>query len=213
MRPVSSSVNVPCYDLSKHIGEILKNTISKTYNIKNSFELIKQIEDITLHKEDILVSFDVISLFTNIPIHLAIKNIMTEWDTIKQHTNINKSKFLTILDFCLKDNNYFKFDNNFYQQTYGMPMGNPLSATIADIIMDKLLDYTVDILSKNNVSFKFIVKYVDDIFAIFKREDENIILKTLNNNHKLQFTIEHEQNIFLDIKIHKLDNKLITNLY
>ena len=142
---------------------------------------------------------------------------MSEWDTIKQHTNINKSKFLAILDFCLKDNNYFKFDNNFYQQTYGMPMGNPLSPTIADMIMDKLLDYTVDILSKNNVPFKFIVKYVDDIFAIIKREDENIILKTRNNYHnKLQFTIEHEQNdsiAFLDIKIHKLDNKLITNWY
>ena len=69
----------------------------------------------------------------------------------------------------------------------------------------------------DNVSFKFIVKYVDDIFAIIKREDENIILKTLNNYHnKLQFTIEHEQNdsiAFLDIKIYKLDNKLITNWY
>ena len=51
-----------------------------------------------------------------------------------------------------------------------MPMGNPLSPTIADIIMDELLEYTVDILSKNNVFIKFIVKYVDDIFAIIKRK-------------------------------------------
>ena len=49
-------------------------------------------------------------------------------------------------------------------------MGNPLSTTIADIIMDELLEYTVDILSKNNVFIKFIVKYVDDIFAIIKRK-------------------------------------------
>ena len=217
LRPVSSSVDVPCYKLSKHIGEILKNTISKTYNIKNSIELKEQIQNITLNGDDIQVSFDVISLFTNIPIYLAIKNIMAEWETIKQHTNIPKSKFLTILEFCLKDNNYFKFNNEFYQQTFGMPMGNPLSPTIADIILDKLLDYSVDILSMKNVFFKYIVKYVDDIFAIIKRKDADIILKTLNEYHnKLQFTIEHEQNnsiAFLDIKIHKLDNKLITNWY
>ena len=38
-------------------------------------------------------------------------------------------------------------------------------------LMNKLLDYTVDILCKNKVSIKFIVKYVADIFAIIKRED------------------------------------------
>ena len=82
---------------------------------------------------------------------------MTEWETIKQHTKINRSKFLTILDFSLKDNNFFKFNENFYQQTFGMPMGNPLSPTIADII----LDYTINILRSKNVYIKFIVKYVD----------------------------------------------------
>ena len=76
---------------------------------------------------------------------------MTEWETIKQHTKINRSKFLTILYFCLKDNNFFRFNENFYQQTFGMPMGNPLSPTIADIILDKLLDYTIDILRSKNI--------------------------------------------------------------
>ena len=108
------------------------------------------------------------------------------------------------MKFCVKDNNYFKFNNEFYQQTFGMPMGNPLSPTIADIILAKLLDYSVDILSIKNVVFKYIAKYVDNIFAIIKRKDADIILKTLNEyQNKLQFTIEHEQNnsiAFLDIK-------------
>ena len=45
----------------------------------------------------------------------------------------------------------------------------PLSPTIADIILDKLLDYTVDILSNQNVYIKFILKYVDEMFAIIKQ--------------------------------------------
>ena len=108
---------------------------------------------------------------------------MTEWETIKQHTKINRSKFLTILDFCLKNNNFFKFNENLYQQTFGMPMGNPLSPTIPDIILDELLDYTIDILRSKNIHVKFIVKYVDDIFAIINQKDAKIILQTPNNYH------------------------------
>lgn len=217
LRPVSSSVDVPCYNLSKHIGEIIQNIISTKYNIKNSLELKQQLSIIQLEEDEILVSFDVVSLFTNIPTYLAIKNIMMEWDTIKEHTNISKPKFLDILNFCLKENNYFKYDDKYYQQTFGMPMGNPLSPTIADVILDKLLDSAIEILRNQNIEIKFIVKYVDDIFAIIKRKDESAILETLNNYHnKIQFTIEHEENNsipFLDIKIHKNNNTLITDWY
>ena len=122
MRPVSLRCMV--FDLSKHIGEILKNIVSTNCDRKNSFELMDKLQNITLDKEVILVSFDAISLFANIPIHIAIKNITREWETIKPHTKINRSKFLTILYFCLKDNNFFKFNENFYQQTFMMPMGN-----------------------------------------------------------------------------------------
>ena len=68
-------MQVPGYDLSKHNGGILKNTVSTNYNINNSFELIDKLQNITLDKEDILVSFD-ISLFTNIPIQQELKNIL-----------------------------------------------------------------------------------------------------------------------------------------
>ena len=75
-----------------------------------------------------------------------------------------------------------------------MPMGNPLSPTIADIILDKLLDYTIDILRSKNVDIKFIVKYVDDIFAVINQKNAAIILPThINYHNKLQFTIKPEQ--------------------
>lgn len=74
--------------------------------------------------------------------------------------------------------------------------------------MDDLLDNTISELKKlHNIDIKFIVKYVDDIFAIVKRNDVDIILKTLNRYHnKLQFTIEREENFkipFLDVLIHR----------
>ena len=217
LRPISSSTNLPCYTLSKHIGDILKRIISPDYNIKNSQILKAKLEDIILEQDDILVSFDAVSLFTNIPTNLAIRNIMDNWTTISKHTDIPKQKFLKILNFCLIDNNYFIFDSKTYTQTYGMPMGNPLSPTIADIVLDKLLDQTYTELEKHNIKIKFLVKYVDDMFAIIDKKDINSILTQLNNYHnKLQFTVETETNgclPFLNMKIHREQGRLITDWY
>ena len=68
---------------------------------------------------------------------------------------------MQILNFCLRDNDYFRYMENTYIQTFGMPMGNPLSPTIADIILDKLLDETIAKLKEENIHLKFLVKYVD----------------------------------------------------
>lgn len=217
LRPIASSFKVPCYNLSQYIGKILQNIISPTYNVKNSMELKERIHDIKLDKNDIIVSFDVVSLFTNIPIYLAIKNILDKWDVLEKHTSIPRRKFLQILQFCLNDNNYFTYADKCYHQTYGMPMGNPLSPTIADIVLDALLDTAIDKLNSDNVKIKYIAKYVDDIFAIIDKNDSEIILTTLNSYHnRVQFTVEMENNgeiPYLDMTIIRDDERLITNWY
>ncbi|XP_065370896.1 uncharacterized protein LOC135963045 [Calliphora vicina] len=217
LRPISASMKVPCYSLSKYIGTILRNIVSPKYNIQNSVELKRKLESVSLENDDIMVSFDVVSLFTNIPIHLAIRNILDKWKTLKEHTAIPRQTFLKILQFCLTDNNYLTFDNKFYHQTYGMPMGNPLSPTIANIVLDTLLDDVIDELRANNIEIKFITKYVDDLFAIIRKSDEEKILKTMNVYHnKIQFTIEREKNMsipYLDINIIKDNGRIRTNWY
>ncbi|XP_065362086.1 uncharacterized protein LOC135955655 [Calliphora vicina] len=217
LRPISASMKVPCYSLSKYIGTILRNIVSPKYNIQNSVELKRKLESVSLENDDIMVSFDVVSLFTNIPIHLAIRNILDKWKTLKEHTAIPRQTFLKILQFCLTDNNYLTFDNKFYHQTYGMPMGNPLSPTIANIVLDTLLDDVIDELRANDMEIKFITKYVDDLFAIIRKSDEEKILKTMNVYHnKIQFTIEREKNMsipYLDINIIKDNGRIRTNWY
>ncbi|XP_067619832.1 uncharacterized protein [Eurosta solidaginis] len=218
LRPIISSVNVPCYNLSKTVGNILKNLVSEQYNIKNAFEFKEKLENISVKDEDILVSFDVVSLFTNIPIVLATKIILKKWEEIQKTTKITRRIFQEMLDFCLKDNNYFLWCEKLYAQTFGMPMGNPLSPTIADIVLDDLLN---DAISKHktqhNIDIKFIVKYVDDIFAIDKRKDLDAILDTFNKYHdKLKFTLETETNFritFLDTRVHRNNNILMLDWY
>ncbi|XP_036348032.1 uncharacterized protein LOC118757427 [Rhagoletis pomonella] len=218
LRPIASSLHVPCYGLSKFIGTILSSLTSEEYNIKNAFRLKDRLQNICIDEEKLLVSFDVVSLFTNIPTNLAIQLIMRKFDKIQQKIHIPRSTFHNILIFCLKDNNYFMYENHIYTQTFGMPMGNPLSPTIADIIMDDLLDKTLtELKGLHNIKIKLIVKYVDDVFAIVRRNDVEIILKTLNKYHeKLQFTMETERNLsipFLDVRIHGEKEKILLNWY
>ena len=217
MRPISASYELPAYNISKYMGQILKNIIQTNYNIKNAYQLKEQIQHIPIEEDDMLISLDVVSLFTNVPTYLAIKIIIKKWETIKNHTDIPKNQFIHILEFCLKDNNYFKFNNKIYSQNYGMPMGNPLSPIIAGIVLDDLLEYTLENLITQNIHVKYITKYVDDFFAIIKQKDKANIVKEFNYYHnKLKFTLEEEQHNrlnFLDTTIHKLDNKLILNWY
>lgn len=66
LRPICSSVKVPCYNLSKYLISILKNlTSASKYNVKDSLHFKRQIQNTRIHEDEILVSFDVRSLFTN----------------------------------------------------------------------------------------------------------------------------------------------------
>lgn len=64
---------------------------------------------------------------------------------------------------------------------------------------------------------KYINKYVDDIFAIVKKNDVEEILKVFNTQRsKIQFTTEVEdvnKLAFLDVEIHRSNKIIKTNWY
>ena len=52
------------------------------------------------------------------------------------------------------------FNDKFYRQTFGLPMGSPLSPILADLFMQ---DLELVSLNKLSVTSLFYVRYVDDI--------------------------------------------------
>jgi hypothetical protein len=86
----------------------------------------------------VLVSFDVVSLFTaNIPVDLAIK-VATKrlrQDTTLQRTSLPIEDIIDLLSFCL-NTTYFVFEGCYYQQVFGTAMWSPLSAVIANLVME-----------------------------------------------------------------------------
>ena len=83
-------------------------------------------------------------------------------------------------------------------------MGSKLAPTLAMFAMNV-------IESKFDRAPLYYRRYVDDVFAIFKNEDEaSIFLKYLNTHHKnIQFTMDTENGKklnLLDVIVHKLDD-------
>lgn len=215
LRPIVSSINSPAYSLSKFLGKILNNmTANSKYNVQNSLDFKDKISKLRIAKGEILVSFDVVSLFTNVPIQLCMRIIDREWDRIEEYTEIPKKKFLEMLSFCVLENNYFSFNGNLHKQIFGTPMGSPLSPILADIVMEDLL---TNVLNKLDFNIKFMVKYVDDLFAIIPEDKLTQIHKLLNGYHeKVQFTVEKETDgnlAFLDTRISIKNGKLIMDWY
>jgi hypothetical protein len=215
LRPICSSIGSPSYALCKYIVAILKNlTTESKFNIKNAIEFKDKINDENINDDEILVSFDVVSLFPSIPLDLALSTIKSKWTQIQQHTEIPEQTFLEIVKFCIVENRYFKYEDTIFSQLKGMPMGSPASPVIADIVMEELLKNT---LEKLKTKPRLLTKYVDDLFAITKsNETENILLE-LNSYHKnIKFTIEKEQNSklpYLDSTINRVGGKLKLKWY
>ena len=75
LRPIISLVNSPTYWLSNIIYKQLKNCIALPHShINNSFQLKNKLKNIHLDNDHVL-SLDVKSLFTNIPVELVCDSI------------------------------------------------------------------------------------------------------------------------------------------
>ena len=126
LRPITSSTGSPTYELSKHLTTLLTPLLRNKYSVKNSIEFTTQIKHFTIEPDEIVVSFDVISLFTSIPVNMALKatqeRLMAD-ATVPERTNMSVDNILKLLEFTLK-NSYFQVNGEHYKQVFGCAMGS-----------------------------------------------------------------------------------------
>ena len=74
MRPVIDSRDSPTYDLAKRLTRVIQPVTGKTSSyVKNYSHLVSILKDVQVDQADILVSFEVKSLFTSEPVEDACK--------------------------------------------------------------------------------------------------------------------------------------------
>ena len=91
-----------------------------------------------MESDEILVSFDVSSLFTNVPVGEAVSIIrerLGEDGTLEDRTSLSSERIADLLEMCLRST-YFSFGGNFYEQKEGAAMGSPVSAVVANLYME-----------------------------------------------------------------------------
>ena len=82
-----------------------------------------------VESDEILVSFDVSSLFTNVPVREAVSIIckkLGEHETLGNRTVLFPKWIAELLEMWLKST-YFSFGVNFYEQKEGAAMGSLVS--------------------------------------------------------------------------------------
>ena len=167
----------------------------------------KNIPPLQEDEED--VSYDVESLFTNIPINETIDYILDQIYNKKKLKPICPKLIFKHLLFKLANEVTFTINNNFVKQTDGCAMGGPLSVTFSDIFMIKMEN---DIVIPTRPVFYH--RYVDDIYNRRKENIEDSLFKALNSYYKnIKLTIEINPIKFLDTHLHNKDGTYVTKVY
>ena len=204
MRPIISTVGSISYKLSKYITKLLSpllGTISGSH-IYNSQDLVDKLNTITFCPTDNLVSFDVCSLFTKVPIDSILEYLSNE--LVHHELPLPVSHIISLTRLCICDCKFI-FNGEFYQQIFGMAMGNPLSPLLSNLYMEFFEKrFLPNII---NIPLKWF-RYVDDILTVLPAGiDVNDLLFNLNNQvPSIKFTLELEKDNclpFLDVLIYR----------
>ena len=223
IRPIISAIKTYNYGLAKYLDSIFKPLLEdNTMMIKDTFDFVNRVSNLDLTKDKHLVSFDVESLFTNIPTKETIEillNLAFKRDGNNNIPNLfhgmSKDELRELLYICTQQS-HFQFNGCFYDQIDGVAMGSPLGPLFANAFMTDFERRHKQELEKRGLNTW--QRYVDDIFATIEDvTNAEQILNFLNGAHpNIRFTIEHEKNsrlAFLDTTVYRGLTGFHTTLY
>ncbi|CAF1309282.1 unnamed protein product [Adineta steineri] len=221
LRPIISTTNSYNYRLAKYLTRLLEGARSKPESyIKDSFSFARLIQQQKPNQNDMMMSLDVESLFTNVPVYeaieLATQIIMDKKKTDKKYTKLVMKDLKNLFELAVT-NTPFRFYDQLYMQVDGVSMGSPLAPLLADVFMTHIEQQFQEYDQSNKI--KLYLRYVDDTFIILngKESDVEQLIEFVNQLHpKLRFTRELEKNYelpFLDVKVIKQRTKFETTVY
>lgn len=219
IRPITNFRSAPAYKLAKFLQQYLKSNyvFSCNRSMTSSAAFAQHIHNLKLLNTHRMMSLDIKDMYSNIPVTDTLDIIQ---NNMENNPNISSTECddILILIRVATNQNYFMFDNTIYIQNHGLPMGSPLSGTLANIYVDHLENKFLESFNKNNAILEW-NRYIDDIFLIYDstKVSHNHILDNINEQHaNIKFTMETESNMrlnHLDLTISRNNNSLSVNIY
>ena len=168
VRPVLSARKTPLYTFSKFLIQFIENFTSNEFTLKNNMQLVDDLKNLQLNSESYMVSYDIESLYTNIPIDETIQILLDQMNEENLVRNAEKKELKRML-LQATGNSYFIFNGQYYKQKEGLAMGQPLSTPLANAF---LAYHEKKWIQDCPSSFKpsFYRRYVDDTYVIFNKK-------------------------------------------
>ncbi|XP_076032006.1 uncharacterized protein LOC143019914 [Oratosquilla oratoria] len=182
LRPIRSGTVSAPHRLAKHFVKPLSSSLGKIIgtHMKNSTDLIDRLKAVDF-KDKILVSADVISLLTHVPISGAINAVKEVLDYIDESDlPLNKRDYIKLIELCFNFGS-FSFNQHEFRQYEGYPMGSPLSAVAASLFIEALeKDHYSKIFDSDSKWYR----YVDDCLIVTRKDtNTDLLLQKLNEVH------------------------------
>ena len=218
LRPIVSAVGAATYNISKFVAGHLRKYVQDAPSfIIDTKDFVDKLKDIRVSDDEILVSFDVKSLFTSVPVQDAIdviREVICNDDMFEQTTSITTDTMMELLRISLASTS-FQFRGKHYELQDGLAMGSPLSPAVANIFMTKLEERALEQFVPRPSTWH---RFVDDVFSVVKKHAVNNLLQHLNGQHPaIHFTMEveeHGQLPFLDLSVRRREEGLLsTTIY
>jgi hypothetical protein len=124
LRPIISAIIAPTHAFFVFLANKPRSFVGKTSSfIKYSFYFIQKTQNIQLNDHEFIVSFDVVSLFTKIPVLEALDLI----------SELVDPKTINLIKIYLTST-FFTFKGKFYEQTKGTFMGSYLYPMVTNVL-------------------------------------------------------------------------------
>ena len=217
-RPVCSDCASLVHPLGKWLDYALQPVVAdQPFYFKDSFSLKQELDKIVLPPNASIITFDAVSMYTNIDINDSIERISTFlaniWD--KRACKTIKSA----MEIVMK-NNRMRFGDLIYHQIRGVAMGMSPAPTIANLYVAIYeLEFIIPLLEKYLMFYK---RFIDDGFAVWLHDLDPTIdaenwnnFKALINAMGLNWTFKSPRKklIFMDMTIQIEGGKIITTIY
>ena len=166
--------------------------------------------EVKLSEDESMVSFDMKSLFTNVPVDEALEVVhkgLMEDDTLMDRTGLAPQQ---VTQLCLRTT-YFKFQGSYYEQTDGAAMGSSVSSVVANIYMEMFEELALRMATHTPRIWR---RYVDDTFCMITKTEVKGFLSHLNSLcPTITFSVEQEVDgklPFLDTLLHRKNDDPLT---
>ena len=193
LRPVLSSIGTFNYGLAKALKGMLSGIIQNEVVVKDSFSFVNELLSLPKSASKYnMVSFDITSLFTNIPVKEAIDIILKHiYNDERPPSKINKKDMEKLLDFATKQS-HFIFNGKIYDHVDGVSMGSPLAPLLAETFMQDFEKKHQQLFDSLGIGYW--KRYVDDTFVLLDpRVCPDYVCAELSRCHpSIKFTVAKE---------------------